>query len=156
MNAQNYFGAKHLTRREIQNTSTVPRMNFLEVDSYVVQRRVPFSVLSIVNFFMLGATLMAAGTSSPELFAALFSVFLDPDNDTGPATILGSVVFNIGAIIGLSVWLSGSSRVKLGRSVRERIIQPMCAKNREILSRLNHLESFGCNRALLDFGRVFN
>jgi len=52
---------------------------------------------------------MAAGTSSPELFAALTSIFLDPHNDSGPGTILGSVVFNIGMIIGLSIWLAGTN-----------------------------------------------
>ena len=39
-----------------------------------------------------GATLMAAGTSSPELFAALVAVF-SPIDDIGTGTIVGSGSF---------------------------------------------------------------
>ena len=53
-----------------------------------------------------GATLMAAGTSSPELFASLVALGA-PSDDVGSGTIVGSVVFNTLIIIGGSVLFSG-------------------------------------------------
>jgi Ca2+/Na+ antiporter len=53
-----------------------------------------------------GATFMAAGTSSPELFTALVAVW-SPKDDIGVSTIVGSAIFNILIIIGSSVVVSG-------------------------------------------------
>jgi len=52
-----------------------------------------------------GATFMAAGTSSPELFMSLVAL-LGPRDDIGVGTIIGSAIFNILVIIGASVLLS--------------------------------------------------
>lgn len=49
-----------------------------------------------------GATLLAVGSSSPELFTALLGVILYPDDNPGPGTNVGSAVFNMCIIIGLS------------------------------------------------------
>lgn len=54
-----------------------------------------------------GATFMAAGSSAPELFASLLAVFVTED-DVGVGTIVGSAVFNILVIIGLSAALAGA------------------------------------------------
>eukprot|EP01095_Lingulamoeba_sp_RSL-Kostka_P007787 TRINITY_DN2528_c0_g1_i1.p1 TRINITY_DN2528_c0_g1~~TRINITY_DN2528_c0_g1_i1.p1 ORF type:complete len:518 (-),score=153.97 TRINITY_DN2528_c0_g1_i1:73-1626(-) len=54
-----------------------------------------------------GATFMAAGTSSPELFTALVAIF-GPIDDIGMGTVVGSAIFNISIIIGCSVLLSGT------------------------------------------------
>ncbi len=55
-----------------------------------------------------GATFMAAGSSAPELFTSLLSVFLTKD-DVGIGTIVGSAVFNVLVIIGLSAALAGAA-----------------------------------------------
>uniref|UniRef100_A0A8C5MP75 Solute carrier family 24 member 4 n=1 Tax=Leptobrachium leishanense TaxID=445787 RepID=A0A8C5MP75_9ANUR len=47
-----------------------------------------------------GATFMAAGSSTPELFASVIGVFITHD-DVGVGTIVGSAVFNILCIIGV-------------------------------------------------------
>lgn len=50
-----------------------------------------------------GATLMAVGSSAPELFTSLFAVFKPGDHaDVGAGTIVGSAIFNILVIIGAS------------------------------------------------------
>lgn len=51
-----------------------------------------------------GATLMAVGSSAPELFTALFAVFRQGEGhaDIGAGTIVGSAIFNILVIIGAS------------------------------------------------------
>lgn len=54
-----------------------------------------------------GATFMAAGSSTPEFFASLLGVFVTRD-EVGIGTIVGSAVFNILVIIGLSAALAGS------------------------------------------------
>jgi len=49
-----------------------------------------------------GATLMAAGSSTPELFTALIAVFRHNGvADIGTGTIVGSAIFNVLVIIGL-------------------------------------------------------
>jgi K+-dependent Na+/Ca+ exchanger-like protein len=53
-----------------------------------------------------GATLMAAGSSSPELFAATIGVFLSTESSTGIGTVVGSAVFNILVIIGGAIIVS--------------------------------------------------
>ncbi|PXF48452.1 Sodium/potassium/calcium exchanger 4 [Gracilariopsis chorda] len=54
-----------------------------------------------------GATFMAAGSSTPEFFASLLAVFVTKD-EVGIGTIVGSAVFNILVIIGLSAALAGA------------------------------------------------
>lgn len=54
-----------------------------------------------------GATFMAAGSSTPEFFASLLGVFVTKD-EVGVGTIVGSAVFNVLVIIGLSAALAGS------------------------------------------------
>ncbi len=50
-----------------------------------------------------GATLMAVGSSAPELFTSLFAVLRPGDHaDIGSGTIVGSAIFNILVIIGAS------------------------------------------------------
>mmetsp|Transcript_10264 Transcript_10264/g.17207 ORF Transcript_10264/g.17207 Transcript_10264/m.17207 type:complete len:541 (-) Transcript_10264:572-2194(-) len=48
-----------------------------------------------------GATFMAAGSSAPELFTALVTIYMAP-GDSGVGTIVGSAVFNLCVIVGLS------------------------------------------------------
>uniref|UniRef100_A0A7S3YI58 Sodium/calcium exchanger membrane region domain-containing protein n=1 Tax=Heterosigma akashiwo TaxID=2829 RepID=A0A7S3YI58_HETAK len=60
-----------------------------------------------------GATLMAAGTSSPELFAAIIGLFFSKTSDTGISTVVGSVVFNTLMILGCSIWVSPTRSIQL-------------------------------------------
>jgi len=53
-----------------------------------------------------GATFMAAGSSAPELFTALVTIFFAP-GDSGVGTIVGSAVFNLCVIVGLSCLCAG-------------------------------------------------
>eukprot|EP00033_Pygsuia_biforma_P000437 GCRY01000520.1.p1 GENE.GCRY01000520.1~~GCRY01000520.1.p1 ORF type:complete len:514 (+),score=95.62 GCRY01000520.1:218-1759(+) len=53
-----------------------------------------------------GATFMAAGSSAPELFTSIMSVFV-AENDTGIGAIVGSAIFNILIIIGVIAICSG-------------------------------------------------
>lgn len=55
-----------------------------------------------MNSDMAGATLMAAGSSAPELFVALIALFKPGNEAMGAGTIVGSAVFNILVIIGAS------------------------------------------------------
>ncbi|OSX74511.1 hypothetical protein BU14_0286s0024 [Porphyra umbilicalis] len=54
-----------------------------------------------------GATFLAAGSSAPELFTSLISVFVTKD-EVGVGTIVGSAVFNVLVIIGSAAALAGS------------------------------------------------
>ena len=49
-----------------------------------------------------GATLLAVGSSSPELFTALLGVIFYPHDNPGPGTNVGSAIFNMCVIVGLS------------------------------------------------------
>ena len=58
-----------------------------------------------------GATLMAAGSSAPELFIAIIALVMGDDNfEIGVGTIVGSALFNLLVIIG-AVGLVRSSRI---------------------------------------------
>lgn len=62
------------------------------------------SIIEMASFLRIspdiaGATLMAGGTSSPELFTALVAIF-GPVDDIGMGTIVGSAIFNLLIIIG--------------------------------------------------------
>ena len=61
---------------------------------------------------MAGSTLMAAGSSAPELAVALFSILLAGNHEgIGVGTIVGSALFNILVITGVAMYISG--RVKM-------------------------------------------
>jgi len=47
-----------------------------------------------------GATLMAAASSAPELFAGIVGVFVSGSEDVGIGTVVGSCVFNMCVIVG--------------------------------------------------------
>ena len=53
-----------------------------------------------------GATFMAAGSSAPELFTALVTIYVAP-GDQGVGTIVGSAIFNLCVIVGLSCLCAG-------------------------------------------------
>ncbi|MCF7860564.1 calcium/sodium antiporter [Patescibacteria group bacterium] len=55
-----------------------------------------------MNSDMAGATLMAVGSSAPELFVSLIAVFKPGQEALGAGTIVGSALFNILVIIGAS------------------------------------------------------
>jgi K+-dependent Na+/Ca+ exchanger-like protein len=56
-----------------------------------------------------GATLMAVGSSAPELFTSLFAVIRPGDTaNVGAGTIVGSAIFNILVIIGASALYRGA------------------------------------------------
>ncbi|XP_072037917.1 sodium/potassium/calcium exchanger 5-like isoform X2 [Amphiura filiformis] len=59
-----------------------------------------------------GATIMAAGTSLPELFASVMGTFVTED-DTGTGAIVGSAAFNIYAILALCSFLAPKEGVKI-------------------------------------------
>ncbi|XP_055329104.1 sodium/potassium/calcium exchanger 4-like [Paramacrobiotus metropolitanus] len=59
-----------------------------------------------------GATLMAAGSSAPELFASLIGVFV-AKGDVGTGTIVGSAVFNVLFVVGTCAFFSGTEGTQL-------------------------------------------
>ncbi len=58
-----------------------------------------------MNSDMAGATLMAIGSSAPELFVSLFALFKPGNESLGAGTIVGSALFNILVIIGASAMI---------------------------------------------------
>ncbi|MEN8224800.1 MAG: calcium/sodium antiporter [Bacteroidota bacterium] len=61
---------------------------------------------------MAGSTLMAAGSSAPELAVALFAIFLSGHHEAiGVGTIVGSALFNILAITGVVMWYKRTSKL---------------------------------------------
>ena len=53
-----------------------------------------------------GATLMAVGSSAPELFVALFAVLKPGDHQViGIGSIVGSAIFNLLVIVGATAWV---------------------------------------------------
>eukprot|EP01083_Nonionella_stella_P276131 938136_1 len=69
-------------------------------------------LLSIANRLNMsedvaGATLMAAGSSAPELFTALIGVLFYASENPGPSTNCASAAFNMCVIIGSSIFFSG-------------------------------------------------
>eukprot|EP00484_Ammonia_sp_Unknown_P029746 CAMPEP_0197049640 /NCGR_PEP_ID=MMETSP1384-20130603/24744_1 /TAXON_ID=29189 /ORGANISM="Ammonia sp." /LENGTH=462 /DNA_ID=CAMNT_0042481945 /DNA_START=229 /DNA_END=1617 /DNA_ORIENTATION=- len=54
-----------------------------------------------------GATLMAAGSSAPELFTAIIGVLFYANENPGPSTNCASAAFNMCIIIGCSIFFSG-------------------------------------------------
>ncbi len=56
-----------------------------------------------INSEVAGATIMAVGSSAPELFTAIFAVLRAGEAvDIGAGTIVGSAIFNILVIVGVS------------------------------------------------------
>ena len=49
---------------------------------------------------------MAAGSSAPELFTAIVTIFVEP-GEQGVGTIVGSAVFNICVIVGVTTLCAG-------------------------------------------------
>ncbi len=61
---------------------------------------------------MAGATLMAAGSSAPELAVMLFAIFIKGDHEAiGIGTIVGSALFNLLVIVGIVMILGKSKMV---------------------------------------------
>lgn len=60
-----------------------------------------------------GATLMAAGSSSPELFAELVGTFVSKENSAGTGTVVGSAIFNQLIIVGGALILCPTPVIEL-------------------------------------------
>lgn len=61
---------------------------------------------------MAGSTLMAAGSSAPELAVALFALFMAGSHEAiGVGTIVGSALFNILAITGVVMYVRKSAKL---------------------------------------------
>lgn len=62
---------------------------------------------------MAGSTLMAAGSSAPELAVALFAIFMGGNHEAiGVGTIVGSALFNILAITGVVMLARKTSKLQ--------------------------------------------
>ncbi|MEL6150915.1 MAG: calcium/sodium antiporter [Chloroflexota bacterium] len=67
-----------------------------------------------------GASLMAVGSSAPELFIALIAVFIGGSHsEVGIGTIVGSAVFNILVITGAAAAIAGTLTIKAGAVERD-------------------------------------
>lgn len=71
-------------------------------DRYFVSSLDKIALKLKMNSDMAGATLMAVGSSAPELFVALIALFKPGNEAMGAGTIVGSAMFNILVIIGAS------------------------------------------------------
>lgn len=71
-------------------------------DRYFVDSLDKISQNLKMNSDMAGATLMAIGSSAPELFVALMALFKSGHESIGAGTIVGSALFNVLVIIGAS------------------------------------------------------
>jgi len=61
---------------------------------------------------MAGSTLMAAGSSAPELAVALFAIFMAGNHEAlGVGTIVGSALFNILLITGVVMYIRKSAKL---------------------------------------------
>eukprot|EP00944_MAST-04C_sp_MAST-4C-sp1_P014023 g14023.t1 len=58
-----------------------------------------------------GATIMAAGSSMPELMAGLVGYTFKEAEDAGVGTVVGSLIFNSLFIVGASVWVSPIQKI---------------------------------------------
>eukprot|EP00164_Ancoracysta_twista_P003968 GFYU01005325.1.p1 GENE.GFYU01005325.1~~GFYU01005325.1.p1 ORF type:complete len:506 (+),score=153.05 GFYU01005325.1:362-1879(+) len=79
-------------------------------DDYFVTALEKISEALDLSEDVAGATFMAAGSSAPELATSMVGVFF-AESDVGVGTIVGSAIFNILVIIGLSAALSGQTLV---------------------------------------------
>ena len=71
-------------------------------DRYFISSLDKIALKLKMNSDMAGATLMAVGSSTPELFVALIALFKPGNEAMGAGTIVGSAMFNILVIIGAS------------------------------------------------------
>lgn len=72
-------------------------------DKYFVPSLDKISKVLNLSHDMAGATLMAAGSSAPEIFVAIMALFRPGDHaDLGVGTIVGSAIFNLLAIVGVA------------------------------------------------------
>jgi len=79
-------------------------------DEYFVASLEKISSALELSEDVAGATFLAAGSSAPELFVSLAdNVISNPPKSVGLGTIVGSAIFNILVIIGLSALLAGST-----------------------------------------------
>ncbi|MFC1626714.1 calcium/sodium antiporter [Patescibacteria group bacterium] len=75
----------------------------LIVEEYFVPTLDKISSIFKLSPDIAGATLMAAGSSAPELFISLFALIKPGDYaNVGAGTIVGSAIFNVLVIIGIS------------------------------------------------------
>jgi K+-dependent Na+/Ca+ exchanger-like protein len=74
----------------------------LVCDRYFVQSLDKIAEKLKMNSDMAGATLMAIGSSAPELFVSIIALFKPGHESLGAGTIVGSALFNILVIIGAS------------------------------------------------------
>jgi len=74
----------------------------LVCDRYFVQSLDKIAEKLKMNSDMAGATLMAVGSSAPELFVSVIALFKPGHESLGAGTIVGSALFNILVIIGAS------------------------------------------------------
>ncbi|GBG31067.1 Sodium/potassium/calcium exchanger 2 [Hondaea fermentalgiana] len=79
-------------------------------DDYLVSALERISEALNLSEDVAGATFLAAGSSAPELFVSLAdNVISNPPKSVGVGTVVGSAIFNILVIIGLSAMLAGST-----------------------------------------------
>ncbi|MFV0365237.1 MAG: calcium/sodium antiporter [Mangrovibacterium sp.] len=89
------------------------------VDQFFVESLDKISKKLQLSSDAAGATLMAMGSSAPELFVALFSVLKPGEhNDIGIGSIVGSAIFNLLAICGI-VAVTKSSKLTWQPIVRD-------------------------------------
>ena len=74
-------------------------------DGYFVPALENFTERMRIKPEVAGASLMAIGNSSPELFTSLIGVYVSED-DVGVGTVVGSAVFNILFVIGACILVS--------------------------------------------------
>ena len=72
-------------------------------EKYFVESLEKISIQLNLSRDAAGATLMAVGSSAPELFVSLMALFKPGEEAMGAGTIVGSAIFNILVIIGASV-----------------------------------------------------
>lgn len=71
-------------------------------DRYFINSLDAISEKLKINSDVAGATLMAIGTSAPELCVSFIALFKPENESLGAGTIVGSALFNILVIIGAS------------------------------------------------------
>ncbi|CAF1423025.1 unnamed protein product [Rotaria magnacalcarata] len=81
------------------------------VDDYFIEALDKLCAALNLDEDVAGATFMAGGSSSPELFIALIGIFV-AKGDVGVGTIVGSAVFNVVCVIGIcGLFVNGAIRL---------------------------------------------
>jgi cation:H+ antiporter len=83
---------------------------------YLVRASVAFAKLMGVSDVVIGLTIVAAGTSMPEI-ATSVAAALRGERDIAVGNVVGSCIFNILACLGLSGLVSGGSGLAIAPSV---------------------------------------